>query len=74
MGAYTTITLLFYNDSNKKLENKTENEKKDIERYRWLRKQFAMGLETYIGEFITSEDSLDKYIDRKLQEKLKKYQ
>jgi hypothetical protein len=43
------------------------NEKKDIERYRWLRKQFAMGLETYIGEFITSEISLDKHIDEKLQ-------
>ena len=39
---------------------------KDAERYRWLRSKFAEGDETYIGEWLTSEDDLDKYIDEKM--------
>ena len=41
-------------------------------RYRWLRKEFAEGRETYLAEGIPSEDELDRYIDeqlRKAQEK-----
>jgi len=40
----------------------------DEKRYRWLRRQFAKGEETYIGEWITSEDELDRYIDQKIIE------
>lgn len=46
-----------------------EKLKEDAERYRWLRSQFAQGNETYIGEGITSEEELDKYIDGKMGEK-----
>jgi len=41
-------------------------------RYRWLRKEFSEGRETYLAEDIPSEEYLDKYIDeqmRKAQEK-----
>ncbi len=39
---------------------------KDSERYRWLRLKFSMGEESYIGEWISSEDELDKYIDEQI--------
>jgi hypothetical protein len=35
----------------------------DAERYRWLRKEYAGGRETYLAESTLSESSLDKYID-----------
>ena len=44
----------------------------DAIRYRWLRKEFGAGRETYLAECIPSEEYLDKYIDeqlRKAQEK-----
>ena len=41
----------------------------DAERYKWLRAEFAAGRETYIGEWMPSGEDLDKYIDRKAQEK-----
>ncbi len=39
-------------------------EMKDSLRYRWLRKQFSEGKETYIGESISSESESDEYIDK----------
>ena len=45
---------------------------KDVERYQWLRAEFAAGRETYIGEWMPSGEALDEYIDeqlRKAQEK-----
>ncbi len=39
---------------------------KNSERYRWLRLKFSMGEETYIGEWVSSEDELDKYIDEQI--------
>jgi hypothetical protein len=44
----------------------------DAIRYRWLRKEFGAGRETYLAESIPSGEWLDKYIDeqiRKAQEK-----
>lgn len=38
----------------------------DAERYRWLRKEYAEGRETYIAENISSESMLDKHIDGKM--------
>ena len=46
--------------------NERLSEIKDSERYRWLRLKFANGEETYIGEWVTSEDELDKYIDEQI--------
>ena len=40
----------------------------DSKRYRWLRKQYGMGKETYLAEDIRSEKELDKYIDEKIKE------
>jgi len=36
---------------------------KDAMRYRWLRKKYGMGLETYLAEGICTENELDEYID-----------
>ena len=54
--------------SSKVIEKLELNKKalQDANRYRWLRSKFAEGEETYIGEWITSEDDLDKYIDEKM--------
>jgi hypothetical protein len=38
----------------------------DAERYKWLRTEFAAGRETYLAEGIPSGETLDKYIDGKL--------
>ena len=38
----------------------------DAKRYRWLRSKLVNGNETYIGEWITSENELDEYIDKKM--------
>ena len=46
--------------------NERLSEIKDSERYRWLRLKLADGEETYVGEWITSEDELDKYIDEQI--------
>ena len=35
-------------------------------RYRWLRKEYAGGRETYLAECIPSENALDEYIDRQM--------
>jgi len=40
----------------------------DAKRYRWLRREFTEGRETYLPEGIVSEDQLDEYIDAKLRE------
>ena len=39
----------------------------DAIRYRWLRKEFGAGRETYLAECIPSEEYLDKYIDKQLR-------
>jgi len=39
----------------------------DAIRYRWLRKEFGAGRETYLAECIPSEEYLDKYIDEQLR-------
>ena len=39
----------------------------DAIRYRWLRKEFGAGRETYLAECIPSEEYLDKYIDEQLK-------
>ena len=36
---------------------------KDAMRYRWLRKKYVMGSETYLAEFICTKNQLDEYID-----------
>ena len=41
----------------------------DAARYQWLRAEFAAGRETYLAEGIPNGEELDKYIDRKAQEK-----
>ena len=41
--------------------------KKDAQRYRWLRQQFAQGRESYIGEDMSSEEETDKYIDNQMK-------
>jgi hypothetical protein len=41
----------------------------DATRYQWLRAEFAAGRETYLAEGIPNGEELDKYIDRKAQEK-----
>ena len=46
---------------------------KDAERYRWLRFKFSIGEETYIGEWMASEDKLDKYIDEQIIKEQKLY-
>jgi hypothetical protein len=38
----------------------------DGERYRWLRKEYAEGRETYLAECVPSENALDEYIDRQM--------
>ena len=42
-------------------------ESPDERRYRWLRKELAEGRETYIGEWVTSPETLDKYIDAQIK-------
>ena len=42
----------------------------DAKRYRWLAKKFGEGKETNIGEFITSKQDLDEYIDNKMVDSL----
>ncbi len=44
-----------------------ELEKKDAQRYRWLRREYGLGSETYLAEGIISETQLDEYIDKKLE-------
>ena len=39
----------------------------DAIRYRWLRKEFGAGRETYIGESMPSGEMLDEYIDKQLR-------
>lgn len=41
---------------------------KDAQRYQWLRKEFAAGRETYIGEnmVMNNEPEIDKYIDEQM--------
>ena len=46
----------------------TNEDIKNAIRYKWLRKQFAQGEETYIGEWVTDEQELDKYIDEMLEQ------
>ena len=38
----------------------------DALRYRWLRRKYAIGEETYLAEGIVSEKNLDEYIDDNL--------
>lgn len=42
---------------------------KDVERYQWLRAEFAAGRETYIGESMPSGEALDEYIDKQMDKK-----
>ena len=42
------------------------NLRKDAERYRWLRKKYSEGDETYLAEGITSGIQLDEYIDKQI--------
>ena len=37
----------------------------DAFRYRWLRKEYDAGRETYLAEGLPTEEDLDNYIDRK---------
>jgi hypothetical protein len=46
-----------------------EEDSVDALRYRWLRKEYSKGNETYIAESITSEESLDRYIDEQMKNK-----
>ena len=43
-----------------------ERLKVDSARYQWLRAEFAAGRETYLAEDIPSGETLDKYIDGKI--------
>ena len=36
-------------------------------RYRWLRKEFAAGRETYLAEGMPDGETLDKYIDEQIK-------
>ena len=52
---------------NREFERELTLYKKDAKRYRWLRKEFAAGHETYIGESMCSEEETDKYIDNQME-------
>ena len=50
--------------ANKEIEMTAD--RKDAERYRWLKKEYAEGRETYLAESNPSEKALDEYIDRQI--------
>jgi hypothetical protein len=54
-----------YNQGVKMTETEFSRLLLDAMRYRWLRKEFAAGRETYLAEGLTIEEDLDNYIDRK---------
>jgi hypothetical protein len=43
----------------------------DAYRYRWLRKMYAAGKETYLAEGIIDADGLDEYIDAMIESEIK---
>ncbi len=46
----------------------TERFRIDAKRYRWLRRKYGIGFETYLAEGITTENDLDEYIDTKINQ------
>lgn len=46
-------------------------DRQDALRYRWLVEQFCEGYESYLGEWVTSKEQLDVYIDKNRNQKVK---